>query len=112
MKNTTRAGRTLELRESLAELTRQIGTAPPDTLAHIFDRWSETVGDPLAAHARPERIDGDALIVTVDSPAWSSHLRNLAPEVLRKLSEGAGEGAPSRLVIRVRAAGRRPDQQP
>ena len=70
------------------------------------------MGEAVAAHARPDRIDGDALVVSVDSPAWSSHLRNLAPEVLGKLSDGAGEGAPSRLVIRVRAMGRAPDQQP
>lgn len=110
-RRTARAGRTLEMSESLAELSRQIGAAPPDIVAHIFAKWAETVGDAVAAHSAPERIDGDTLIVIVDSPAWSSHLRNLAPEVLRKLSEGAGEGAPSRLVIRVRAVSRGPGAQ-
>ena len=41
---------------------------------------------------------------TVDSPAWASHLKTLAPDLLGKLSAVAGEGAPSSLVIRVRAA--------
>jgi predicted nucleic acid-binding Zn ribbon protein len=110
-RRTTRAGRTVELKESLADLTRLIGTAPPDTLARVFAKWTETVGEGVAAHARPERLDGDALVVTVDSPAWSSHLRNLTPELLAKLSDGAGEGAPSRLVIRVRAVSRGPDPE-
>jgi predicted nucleic acid-binding Zn ribbon protein len=107
-----RAGRTVGLSESLAQLSRRIGTAPPDTLAQVFARWAETVGETIAAHARPERIDGHALVVTVDSPAWASHLRTLATELLSKLSEAAGEGAPTTLVIRVRAIGRGSGAQP
>jgi len=96
-----RAGRTIELSESLALLSRQMGTAPPATLGHIFSRWTETVGEAVASHVRPDRIDGDALVVTVDSPAWASHLRTYAPELLAKLSDVAGVGAPTSLVIRV-----------
>jgi predicted nucleic acid-binding Zn ribbon protein len=94
--------------ESLAQLSRQIGTAPPETLGHIFSRWAETVGETVAAHVRPERIEGDALVVAVDSPAWASHLRTHATDLLGKLSDVAGEAAPTSLVIRVRAPGRRP----
>jgi predicted nucleic acid-binding Zn ribbon protein len=96
-----RAGRTLELSESLAQLSRQIGTAPPAALGQIFSRWAETVGESLASHVRPDRIDGDALVVTVDSPAWASHLRTHAPELLAKLSDVVDVGAPTSLVIRV-----------
>ena len=103
---TTRAGRTLEIGESLAQLSRQIGTAPPDTLALVFSRWAEIVGETVAAHARPERIEGTALVVTVDSPAWASHLRTDAAGLLAKLSGAAGQGSFTRLVIRVRSAGR------
>ncbi len=110
-RRSTRAGRTVEMSESLAQLSRQIGTAPPDTLAHVFSRWAETVGETVAAHVRPERIDGDALVVAVDSPAWASHLRTHAPELLRKLSGVAGLGALSSLVIRVRPAGREPEPE-
>jgi predicted nucleic acid-binding Zn ribbon protein len=105
-----RAGRTVEMSESLAQLSAQMGTAPPETLGQIFSRWAETVGETVAAHVRPERIEGDALVVAVDSPAWASHLKTHAPDLLGKLSAVAGEGAPSSLVIRVRAAGRRPER--
>ncbi|MGO9341415.1 MAG: DciA family protein [Acidimicrobiales bacterium] len=107
-KRSARAGRTLELSESLAQLTRQMGTAPPATLGHIFSRWAETVGETVASHVRPDRIDGDALVVTVDSPAWASYLRTHAPELLAKLSGAAGLGAPTSLVIRVARAPGRP----
>lgn len=101
-----RAGRTVEMSESLAQLSAQIGTAPPDTLARVFSRWAEAVGETVAAHVRPERVDGNALVVAVDSPAWASHLRTHAPEFLHKLSDVAGAPAFSSLVIRVRSARR------
>ncbi len=104
-----RAGRTLELSESLAQLSRQIGTAPPAALGQIFRDGPSAVGETVASHVRPDRIDGDALVVTVDSPAWASHLRTHAPELLAKLSEVVHEGAPASLVIRVGRGRGRPD---
>lgn len=88
-----------------------MGTATPDTLAHVFSRWTEIVGETVAAHARPERIDGDALVVTVDSPAWASYLRTGAVGLLSELSDATGQGSLTRLVIRVRAAGRGSGEQ-
>lgn len=107
--NSPRADRTLKVGESLAELTRQLGTAPPDTLSAIFSRWSEVVGEAVAAHARPERTDGDSLIVCVDSPAWASHLRTLAPRVISQLHDATGSDQVSRLVVRMKVAKKAPD---
>lgn len=89
--------------ESLSELSRQLGTGPPDTLAAVFSRWPETVGEAVAGHTRPERIDGETLVVSVDSPAWASHLRTLAPKVISRLRDATGPDGPSRLVVRVKA---------
>ena len=98
-----RADRTVGVAESLAELSRQLGTGPPDTLSVVFSRWSETVGDDIAAHTRPARIDGDTLVVSVDSPAWASHLKTLAPKIISRLRDATGPDGPSRLVVRVKA---------
>jgi predicted nucleic acid-binding Zn ribbon protein len=95
--------------ESLAELARQLGTAPPDTLSAVFSRWSELVGETVAAHARPEKLDGEALVVSVDSPAWASHLRTLAPTVIGQLHGATGSSEVSRLVIRVKVPKKAPD---
>ena len=109
VRRSPRAGRTVGIGESLAELSRQLGTGPPDTLSVVFSRWSETVGEAVAAHTRPERIDGEALVVSVDSPAWASHLQTLAPKVISQLRDATGSNGPSRLVVRVRAAKKAPD---
>jgi predicted nucleic acid-binding Zn ribbon protein len=95
--------------ESLAELSRQLGTAAPDALSAVFSRWAETVGEDVAAHTRPERIDGEALVVSVDSPAWASHLRTLAPRVISQLRDATGSDGVSRIVVRVKPAKKGPD---
>ena len=41
----------------------------------VFSRWDEIVGTALAAHLRPVRVDGRALVVTVDHPAWATQAR-------------------------------------
>lgn len=109
VRRSPRAGRTVGFGESLAELSRQLGTGTPDTLSVVFSRWSEAVGEAVAAHTRPERIDGEALVVSVDSPAWASHLQTLAPKVISQLRDATGSNGPSRLVVRVRAAKKAPD---
>ena len=87
----------------MEELARQLGTAAPDVLSAVFEGWEGTVGQELAAHARPERIEGEVLVVSVDSPALASHLRTIAPRVIERLREATGSDGLSRLVIRVRA---------
>jgi predicted nucleic acid-binding Zn ribbon protein len=108
-KRAARAHRTVGVAESLAELSRQLGTGPPDTLSTVFSRWSETVGETVAAHTHPERIDDEALVVSVDSPAWASHLRTLAPALLGQLRDATGSDKLSRLVVRVKAPKKGPD---
>jgi predicted nucleic acid-binding Zn ribbon protein len=104
-----RADATVKVADSLAELARQLGTAPPDTLSTVFSRWPELVGESLAAHARPEKLDGEALVVSVDSPAWASHLRTLAPRVVGQLNTAIGSSEVSRIVIRVKVPKKAPD---
>jgi predicted nucleic acid-binding Zn ribbon protein len=104
-----RADRTVKVGESLAELSRQLGTGSPEALSVVFSHFEEAVGAAVAAHTRPERIDGDALVVSVDSPAWASHLRTLAPTVIGQLREATRSTVVSRLVIRVKPPKKGPD---
>src|ERR1700722_1754113 len=97
-----RADATGTVAQSLAELARQLGTASPDTLSAVFSRWSEVVGESVAAHSRPEKLDGEALLVSVDPPAWASHLRSLAPRVRDHRPTASGSRAVPRRFIRVK----------
>ncbi len=56
----------------------------------VFGRWSEAVGDAVAAHVKPVKLDGTKLIVEVDDPAWATQLRFLETTLKQRLLEVAG----------------------
>lgn len=56
----------------------------------IFGRWTEAVGDAVAAHVKPVKLDGAKLIVEVDDPAWATQLRFLETTLKQRLLEVAG----------------------
>ncbi len=87
---------------------RTRGVAPPrppaataNAWATVFGQWESVVGPGLARHVAPQRLDGDALVVTVDSPPWATQVRVLAPQILAKVAEISGE-APARLEVSIR----------
>lgn len=70
-------------------------------LGSLFSRWADAVGDVVAAHARPVKLDGDRLLVEVDEPGWATQLRFLEAEVIGRLRSVAGLEV-SRFDIRVK----------
>ncbi len=56
----------------------------------VFGRWTEAVGDAVAAHVTPLKLDGSTLIVEVDDPAWATQLRFLETALKQRLLEVAG----------------------
>ncbi|WP_394356387.1 DciA family protein [Spiractinospora alimapuensis] len=69
----------------------------------VFGRWEQIVGERLAAHVRPERVENGELVVTADSPSWATQVRALAPQLLRRLNGELGDGAVQ--SVRVRGPG-------
>ena len=67
----------------------------------MFDRWSEVVGEALAARTRPLRIDGGRLVLAVDEPAIATHVRFLQAELLARLEALLGPGRVTALDLRV-----------
>ncbi len=56
----------------------------------VFGRWAEAVGDAVAAHVTPLKLDGNKLVVEVDDPAWATQLRFLETTLKQRLLEVAG----------------------
>ncbi len=56
----------------------------------VFGRWVEAVGDAIAAHVKPIKLDGTKLVVEVDDPAWATQLRFLEATLKQRLLEVAG----------------------
>jgi len=71
------------------------------SMGSLFSRWTEAVGQGVADHARPVKLDGGKLLVEVDEPGWATQLRFLEHEVIDRLRSVAGLEV-SRFDIRVK----------
>ena len=67
----------------------------------VFGRWVEAVGDHVAAHVRPVKLDGAVLVVEVDEPAWATQVTLLSSNIRDRLASVAGVQV-ERLDVRVR----------
>jgi len=89
---------------SIPRLLGRLGaSATPATMEAVFARWEELVGAELAGHTRPLRVDGRALVVAVDHPAWATRARMEAGAILERL-RAAGETPIERLEVVVERA--------
>jgi len=87
--------------ESLDAVMRGLGAPEASGVHLVFDRWSEVVGEALAARTRPVRIDGGRLVLAVDEPPIATHVRFLQAELLAKLEALLGPGRITALDLRV-----------
>ncbi len=83
------------LADSLAGVVRALrddpaGAATPAVIGGVFGRWTEAVGEAVATHVQPVKLDGRKLIVEVDDPAWATQLRFLEATLRQRLAEVAG----------------------
>ena len=90
------------LQSSLDAVSRSLGMRDSQGLGRLFSRWEELVGEGMAAHVRPVRLDGDVLVVAVDHPAWATQVRQLGDDLLDRVADGTGNARARRLEIRIR----------
>jgi predicted nucleic acid-binding Zn ribbon protein len=90
------------LESSLDAVSRSLGMRSSQGLGDLFSRWEDLVGEGIAAHVRPVRLDRDVLVVAVDHPAWATQVRQLGDELLDRVADGTDMPRPHRLEIRIR----------
>ena len=82
------------LSESLGRVVRSLRgpggrdedhTASVRQLGGVFGRWKEAVGEAVARHVQPLRLDGARLVVEVDDPAWATQLKFLEANLRERL---------------------------
>ena len=59
-------------------------------VAVLAAHWPEVVGAEAAAHTQPARLQGGALVVVVDHPAWAKELELAAHDVVDKARQLVG----------------------
>ena len=72
-------------------------TAPATPLAAAQAVWSEVVGEAIAAAAEPVSERDGVLVVRCESAVWAEQLDLIQAEVLSRLADRLGAGAPARL---------------
>lgn len=89
------------LRRGIDRLLSALRGGSRETTVTVFSRWVELVGEPVATHVRPVKIDLGTLVVEVDDPAWATQMKFLENDLLARLNTGATQRV-ERLDIRVR----------
>ncbi len=85
---------------SLDGVVRSLRGPSRSEVGGLFGRWSEAVGEQVADHVRPLKLDGGVLTVEVDDPAWATQVKLLATMITTRLREVAGVEVES-LAVRV-----------
>jgi predicted nucleic acid-binding Zn ribbon protein len=85
----------------LAEVLRARGWNGRLAAARVVARWPDVVGDAVAAHCQPSRLDDDGTLhVVADSAAWATQLAYLQGKLLDRLTTECGPGIVRHLQIR------------
>ena len=73
--------------------------------ARVVARWRDVVGDTVAAHCHPTRLEDDGtLLVSADSTAWATQLAYLQGMLLDRLAVVCGPGVVVGVRVRTDAA--------
>jgi hypothetical protein len=71
---------------------------PPGSIGRLVEAWPAAVGDSIARNAWPARVARDGTLhVSTSSSAWAFELAQLAPTILDRVRELAGDDAPKKL---------------
>jgi predicted nucleic acid-binding Zn ribbon protein len=91
------------LRDSLAEVSADLGLPEPDALAFLIEQWGSLVGPDVAPHCRLTSLRDGVLRVTVDTAPRGTQLRYLEGEVVERAAALLGPDVVRELRVRVGA---------
>ena len=96
------SGSESRLSDELNKLLHHLGSPNIDIVSGVFGLWHEIVGDQVANHATPIKLDRGRLLIEVDDPAWSTHMKFLERDICTSLSHHTGTTI-SGLDIRIKS---------
>jgi predicted nucleic acid-binding Zn ribbon protein len=93
----------------LAAVLRARGWEGRLAAARVVARWPEVVGEVVAGHCRPSRLEDDGTLqVVADSAAWATQLAYLKGTLLDRLAAVCGPGVVRGIRVRTDDGRRRP----
>jgi hypothetical protein len=90
-----------DLSSLLPGFLRQLHFSEELTGELVSELWKNVVGETLAQNARPLRMRGSTLVLTISSEAWKKELFSLRFEILKRLERLLGPSKVSGLELRV-----------
>jgi hypothetical protein len=90
-----------EISSLLPGFLRQLHVSEELTGELVIALWKHVVGGTLAQNARPLRMRGSTLVLTVSSEAWKKELFSLRFEILKRLEKLLGASKVSSLELRL-----------
>ncbi len=90
----------VSLGNALDGVVRSLRAPSSRVIGGVFGRWSEAVGEQIALHVRPLKLDQGVLTVEVDDPAWATQVKFLTPTIVARLAEVAGATV-TRVAVKV-----------
>lgn len=83
----------------VGKVAKKHGWEPRISEGTLFGMWTSIVGDDIAAHAEPTRLEGTVLHISASSTAWATQLRYLQGQILAKIAKVIGHGMVTSLRI-------------
>jgi predicted nucleic acid-binding Zn ribbon protein len=96
------------LRDSLAEVSADLGLPEPDALAFLIQEWKSLVGPDVAPHCRLTSLRDGVLRVSVDTAPRGTQLRYMEAELVERATALLGPDVVRELRVRVATPGTRP----
>jgi DNA replication and repair protein RecF len=81
----------LTLQAALDGVVRSLRGPSRREVGGLFGRWAEAVGEQVAQHVKPLKLDGRVLTVEVDDPAWATQVKFLTPHDHRPPARGGAD---------------------
>jgi hypothetical protein len=78
------------IRDLLGDVGRRVGLPAAVETGMVWSRWSEIVGEAVAAHAEPSSLKGGVLRVRADSPSWATEIGYLADQIKASVNRTVG----------------------
>ncbi len=96
---------------SLDGVVRSLRGPSRAAVGGVFGKWVDAVGDQVAQHVRPIKLDGTTLLVEVDEPAWATQVKFVTPMIVDRLRE-VSQVTVERIEVRVDRRGGRGQRAP
>jgi predicted nucleic acid-binding Zn ribbon protein len=83
----------------LEKFVKARGWQRPAAEATVFGHWERVVGEDVATHCRPVKLEQGELTVEAESTAWATQLRLLAGKLLVRIAGEVGDNVVKKLHI-------------